>query len=296
MMNKKVLFIPIFSILLLIFTSCYSNNKNSDISNSQITNKENNETVDINVDNSSEDKQTILNPRTFSGANLKYNNEGVPVLMYHSIDYEENNELRIPKEVFKKQMEFLINEGYTTLTLDELFDFLDNNKPIPNKSIVITFDDGYMDNYINAYPILKELNIKATIFVITDLIDNNKNYLTSSQIKEMSNNGIDIQSHTSKHEDLPTLSYKEQLETLVKSKKFLENVLNKDIKYIAYPFGNWNNDTLKAVKDAGYSMAVSTTGTWSFKENGIYSLDRVYISSKFDLNEFKRRISTPNYK
>nr|WP_199798768.1 polysaccharide deacetylase family protein [Clostridium tetani] len=291
-MNKKVLFLPIFSVSLLIFTSCYSSSENLNRSNSQVINKKNNSIVD----NSSQNKKEVSKLRTFSKENLKYNNKGVPILMYHSIDYEENNELRIPKEVFRNQMEFLIKEGYTTLTLDELFNFLKNNNPIPEKSIVITLDDGYMDNYINAYPILKELDINATIFVITDLVDNNENYLTSEQIIEMSNNGIDIQSHTTKHDDLLTLSYEDQLKTLVDSKKFLQDLLKKDIKYIAYPFGNWNEDTLKAVEVAGYSMAVSTTGTWSFKENGIYSLDRVYISSKFNLEEFKRRISTPHYK
>lgn len=291
-MNKNVLFIPVFSVLLLIFTSCYSSSKNLNISNSQVINKKH----DMIVDNSSENKKENPMIRTFPEKELKYNDTGIPVLMYHSIDYEKNNELRIPKEVFRNQMELLMKEGYTSLTLDELFNFLKNNNPIPDKSIVITFDDGYMDNYINAYPILKELNINATIFVITDLVDNNKNYLSSKQIIEMSKNGIDIQSHTTKHDNLSTLNYEKQLKTLVDSKMFLEDLLKKDIKYIAYPFGNWNQHTLKATETAGYSMAFSTTGTWSFKENGIYSLDRVYISSKFDLNEFKRRISTPNYK
>lgn len=295
-MNKKALFLPIFCSLLLLFTSCYAFNKNLDTSNSQITNIKNNDTVDINVDNSSKIKKDLAKPRTFSGKNLKNNTDGVPVLMYHSIDYEKDNELRVPKEDFKHQMELLIKEGYTTLTLDELFNFLKKDNPIPEKSIVITLDDGYMDNYTNAYPILKELNINATIFVITDLVDTNKNYLTSKQLIEMSNNGIDIQSHTASHEDLPKLNYENQLKTLLDSKNFLENLLKKDIEYVAYPFGNWNGITLKAVQDAGYSMAVSTTGTWCFKKNGMYSLDRVYISSKYDLNEFKRRISTPNYK
>ena len=90
-------------------------------------------------------------------SNLIYNSQSIPVLYYHSIAYEEGNELRIPKEKFRQQMQYLKDNGYTTLSLDEFYNFLTENTPIPNKSVIITFDDGYRNNYKNAFPILKEL-------------------------------------------------------------------------------------------------------------------------------------------
>jgi peptidoglycan/xylan/chitin deacetylase (PgdA/CDA1 family) len=233
--------------------------------------------------------------RTFTNGPLIYNNKSIPVLMYHSIDYEKGNELRLPKEQFKEQMKYLKDNGYTTLTLNELYNFLEKNKPIPEKSIVITLDDGYVDNYTNAYPILKELGLNATVFVVTSNIDKDKRTLTSEQIKEMDEAGIQIASHTYNHDKLDDLPYEKQLQTMKKSKDDLEKILNHKVDFIAYPYGKWNEESIKAAKDAGYKMAFTTQGGWSNKQDGIYTLNRVYISSLKGIDNFKDRITNPNY-
>ncbi len=94
----------------------------------------------------------------------------IPVLMYHSIDYEKNNELRIPKDKFREQMQYLKDNGFHPITLDELYSNIVFNTTLQDKPIVLTFDDGYSDNYTNAYPVLKEFGFKATVFVITGCI------------------------------------------------------------------------------------------------------------------------------
>ncbi|WP_368491140.1 polysaccharide deacetylase family protein [Clostridium sp. BJN0013] len=192
-------------------------------------------------------------------------------------------------------MQYLKDNKYTTLTLDEFYSFLVNNNPVPNKSVIITFDDGYRDNYKNAFPILKELGFKATIFIITSTIDKEKDFLTSNELKEMSNYGLDIESHTVNHDNLSDLDYDAQIKTLKDSKEFLEKILNKEVKYIAYPYGKWNEDTLRAVKSVGYNMAFTAIGGWSNKNQGLYMLNRVYISSNHDMNEFKRRLTNSQY-
>lgn len=224
--------------------------------------------------------------RNFTGYQLINNDKSIPVLMYHSIAFEKGNELRVPKEKFREQMKFLKDNGYTTLSLDEVYEFFQNNKPIPSKSVVITFDDGYEDNYLNAYPVLKEFGFKATIFVITSTIDNNKACLNSAQLKEMQKNGIDIESHTVNHDELDKISYAKQLDTLKRSKETIENLLNKKVYYIAYPVGKWNNDTIEAAKQAGYRMAFTTKNSWSNKENGLYTLNRVRISASYEIKTF----------
>lgn len=241
-------------------------------------------------------KKTVEASSSVINLKLKHNDKGIPVLMYHSIGYEKGNTARVPKEKFKEQMKYLKDNGYVTLTLEQAYDFFTNNKPVPEKSIVLTFDDGYMDNYTEAFPVLKEFGFKATIFIITDLVDKDPSYMKLEQLKEMQIHEMDIESHTVYHEHLKQLSYEKQMETLKKSKDFLEKTLNKKIQYIAYPYGEYSKETLKAVKEAGYKMAFSTDGRWSDKTDGILSLDRVFISGEANLDVFIERITNPNYK
>ncbi|WP_315119172.1 polysaccharide deacetylase family protein [uncultured Clostridium sp.] len=217
---------------------------------------------------------------------LKYNDEGVCVLMYHSIGYEKNNGLRMPEQQFREQMKYIKDNGYTTLTMDELYSFFTENKPIPKKSLVITFDDGYLDNYKYAYPILKEFDLKATIFVIASNIDKDNRSMNSQQLKELQANGIDIQSHTLNHEELNKLSYEKQLQTLKESKEIIEKALDKKVNYIAYPYGRYNEDTIRAVKDAGYTMGFATGGRVSRKNNGIYTLRRIGVVAGDEMSVF----------
>ncbi len=215
----------------------------------------------------------------------------IPVLMYHSIDYERGNELRIPKEKFREQMKYLKDNNFSTLNLDELYSHMISGTELPEKPIVITLDDGYDDNYTNAYPVLKEFGQKAVVFMITTTIDTDSNYLTSEQIKEMDSNGMNIESHTVNHPMLNQLSYDKQVKELKQSKEVLENLLGREMKYIAYPYGKFNNDTLKAAQDIGYKMAFSTQSGLAEKNNGILKLHRIYISEKYSLNQFKQLVN-----
>ncbi|KOC55780.1 xylanase deacetylase [Clostridium botulinum] len=285
--NLALISTIIFSLSLVGCTS-----KQNKVSTPSISNTKTQQKID---ENSTVSKPNVNTPKEITNTkDLKHNNEGVPVIMYHSIKYEKNNCVRLPKENFENQMRYLKDNNYTTLTLDELYSFFEKNIPVPKKSVVLTFDDGYKDNYETAYPILKKYGFKATVFVITNCIDTGE-YLTSEQLKELDKNGFDVQSHTANHETLTEFSYDKQYDTVSKSKEKLEKLLNKQVKFIDYPCGKYNNDTIKAVKNAGYKMAVTTDGRWSDKSDGIFTLDRVFISGFHNMNTFKNRISNPNY-
>jgi len=227
---------------------------------------------------------------------IKPYGKSVPVLMYHSITYEKGNPICLPIKKFKEQMKYLKDNGYYTITLMNLYEYLMNNTPIPEKSIVLTFDDGYENNYTDMFPVLKKYNFKATIFVITSNIDKYNKSMTSKQLLEMEKYGVDIESHTVNHENLKMLSKNKQLKTLVQSKKDLERILNKQINFFAYPYGWYNKSAIEAVKEAGYKMAFTTKGSWSSKNDGILSLHRVYVSSFDDMKVFESKISNPKYK
>ncbi|MFT5872073.1 MAG: peptidoglycan/xylan/chitin deacetylase (PgdA/CDA1 family) [Clostridium sp.] len=235
----------------------------------------------------SKNEETISKPVSI---NIVENNK-IPILMYHSISYEKGNTLRIPKENFRNQMKYLSNNNYTTLSLDELYSYMQKGEKLPTKPIVITFDDGYKDNYTNAYPILKEFNLKATVFVITNCIDIEKNYLTTNEIKLMDLHNVRIESHTEAHEHLDKISYKDNVKTMTASKVKLENILNRKINYIAYPYGGYTESTIKAAKQTGYILAFSTEFGWIGKNDNIYSLGRIFVSSDYNLEQFKAKLN-----
>jgi len=231
--------------------------------------------------------KTVFRP---SYASSTENNK-IPILMYHSISYEKGNILRVSKENFRNQMKYLKDNNYTTLTLDELYNYMKTAKNLPNKPIVITFDDGYKDNYVNAYPILKEFKLKATVFVITNTIDYEKDYLTSTEIKSMDLNNIRIESHTASHEHLDQIPYIDTVKTMTTSKYKLEKILNRKIDYIAYPYGGYTESTIKAAKQSGYKLAFSTRLGWINKNDNIYSLGRIFVNSNLNLEQFKAKLN-----
>ncbi|OPJ54625.1 polysaccharide deacetylase family protein [Clostridium chromiireducens] len=235
-------------------------------------------------------KNTALQSRSFNTSELVNDNRGVPVLYYHSVKESADNEVTITPKMLKQQLEYIKDQGYTTITMNELKDYLLNNSPIPKKSMIITFDDGYMDNYNYAFPILKDLNMVATIFCITSNLDGSY-YLSKDAIKEMSDYGIDIESHTVTHPKLDALSYEDQLTELRNSKKTLEEITGKEVNSIAYPFGNFNDDTIKASKNAGYILGFTTKRGFSDRNDNKLRLDRIYISSKYNMDTFKEIIN-----
>ena len=241
-------------------------------------------------ENSNNNKSILEDMRHFDEATLVNDNRGVPVLYYHSVEQSADNEVTITPEILKTQLKYIKDEGYVTLTLSDLKEYLLNNSPIPNKSILITFDDGYMNNYNNAFPILKDLNMVATIFCITSNLDGSY-YLSKDAIKEMSNYGIDIQSHTVNHPHLDKMTYDEQLSELKESKKTLESITGKKVESIAYPFGDFNDDSIKAAKAAGYTLGFTTKRGLSDRNDDSLKLDRIYISSKYNMNTFKEILS-----
>lgn len=227
---------------------------------------------------------------------MKAANGSVPVLMYHSVADGTTNPVVIAPAKLDEELKYLKDNGYYTISLDDLYAYFTNNTPIPEKAVVLTFDDGYKDNYTNMFPILKKYGFKATVFVITSYINKLPGYLTSKQLKEMQAYGVDIESHTVDHKPLNTLTKAQQLVELADSKAFIEKLLNKKVNYIAYPDGSYNKDTVECAKEAGYTMAFTTDGRWSSKSNGLYTLYRDYINGQFDMNTFIQRITNPNYK
>lgn len=215
--------------------------------------------------------------------------KAVPVLVYHLVSnnlFSSNTDLFVKPEEFEKQMELISKNGYTPIFADELSQAGNYKKPI-----IITFDDGYIDNYENVFPIIKKYNIKITIFVITGMV-NEKNHLTAEQISEMSDSGlVSIQSHTVTHRYMTKLDNSELITELEKSKEEIYKLTNKYPTAIAYPYGDINNETIEQVKKY-YSLGFSTSkGTLSNAENK-YSITRYGVSRSTELKDIQHYIDS----
>ncbi|MCX5656820.1 MAG: polysaccharide deacetylase family protein [Candidatus Omnitrophica bacterium] len=216
-----------------------------------------------------------------------------PILMYHGIDKNpHNSKIIVTPEDFKAQMDYLKKHQFRVISLNDLVELLKADKKPPLKTVVITFDDGYDNNYKYAYPALKENDFPATIFVVAGLVDKD-GYLTTGELREMSQNRIDIGSHSFSHRWLPKVDKEEDLiKEIIDSKDKLKDILNKDINLFCYPAGGFDNRVKALVKSSGYLGACTTSPGRNFPDHDIFALKRVRISGgKNNLLVFRIKIS-----
>lgn len=214
-----------------------------------------------------------------------------PFLLYHKIS-SPPPDARIrggytPLRRFARQMAFLKKEGCEFYTASEMIEHLHERGSFPSKALTITFDDGWKDNYENAFPVLRQLGIKATIFLIPSCIgqasdkalsegEKARPHLSREEILEMSRHGIEFGSHTLNHKLLHQTSPEETKVELEESKKQIEELLGQRCKVFAYPGGHFNEMSRQQVEDAGY-LAGFTTYYGPRDRLDLYALNRTEI-------------------
>lgn len=216
----------------------------------------------------------------------------VPILMYHSISEEKNNDAVIAKELFAEQMAFLSREKFNPITLDELYAYVTEGKPLPAKPVVLTFDDGYRDTYEIVYPILKRYGFASTLFIPATFIGER---LTLAELKEMKASGMAIMSHSLTHRELAPMTAQEQAEEIIKSKQQLDSLLAQDTRYFCYPNGSYNADTLRLLREQGFKLAVTIEPGWVKPGDERLTLKRVWIGNSVTLPYFKERVTRSDY-
>jgi len=278
---KLILCIAVISVVIVATTNKKENASSYSTIDQEAIPKETSENTNKEI------SETEKNP--FEGIKVINDNRGVPVICYHSIDKDPSGKspIIVSKEKFREHLQTIKDAGYTTLTMAELDDYLFKDKPIPEKSVVLTFDDGYIDNYTNAFPILKEFKMNATIFIISTYLDGGT-YLSPNQVKEMSDYGIDIESHTVTHRRLSELSYDEQLKELKNSKDSIEKITGKPIISIAYPEGKFNEDTKKATIEAGYSMGFTIDRGYADRSDNAAQLNRICVDYTYKPRDIEK--------
>ena len=209
-----------------------------------------------------------------------------PILIYHYVEYVRDEKdtirksLNIPPYIFIRQIQTLKNAGYTFVTASELIDILDGKIKLPQKPIIISFDDGYRDFYTDVFPILKKYNIKAVVYIVSGFLDK-PNYMFTEQIKEIARSGlVEIGAHTVHHyslKGLDALTVKYEIE---ESKITLEKLIGTSVVSFAYPDGSFDDQAIELVKEAGLKSAVTTTHGFDVNRENKYFINRIHPGDK----------------
>lgn len=225
------------------------------------------------------------------------------ILMYHSIG-ENRVFFTVKPREFERQMEYLKEHSYSVISLRSVIEKFERGERDFQKCAVLTFDDGYRDNYDNAYPILKKYGFPATIFVATGFVGRSMNnsyneplpMLSWDQLKEMQSSGlIDIEPHTVHHAKLAEIPAKEAVEEIQESKKEIEERLGKKCVSFAYPHGSFDAEVEALVQRAGFLAAVTTKEGIITQKNGkLFALKRNSVDSTVDGTGFKAKLGFAN--
>ncbi len=221
--------------------------------------------------------------------------EGVSVLFYHSVEPGK------PLMNFLKQIDFLKKNGYKIVATKEVISYTKGEKELPPRSVCLTFDDGYYDNYESVFSVLKEYNAPAAIFLSTKyMVSHNskeidlavgKRFLSWAEIKEMAGGGVDFGSHGYDHSDLTLLSTDASFGEILRSKQLIEENVPGKTRYFSYPYGRYDRKTQLLVKRAGFEAAFSTTPGNIEVGDDPYALKRTLIAPSDSLFDFKKKIA-----
>ena len=228
---------------------------------------------------------TLIDAKSFLRKESDYR-KGYCVLMYHALGsqaYQDpNGNHSINPKLFQRHMEYIKTQN--NFEIDQLINI---KKNLHKNKIAVTFDDGYKDNLLKGLPILQKLNIPFTIFVSTQFVkDKNTNFLSKNDIRFLSNiKGVTIGSHGENHVPFTDLTKGQLNRELLESKKFLEDLVGKEIELLAYPFGKTNEDIKNRSEQAGYKVCFGTIFGRNIPNADLKEIKRIDILK----NDNKRR-------
>lgn len=231
---------------------------------------------------------------------------GIPVLMYHKVGApppgSQLKKLWVSNDMFRRQMEYLSRHNYHPITFKDLYSFWDKNIPLPVNPVLITFDDGYLNNYENAFPILRDFGFRATLFVVVQTVGWDNRWhdpksetripmVSWAQLKELQKAGWEIGSHTMNHHNLQKIELKDVKLEMEKSRAIMAEFLGETPNTFAYPYGS--GEDVPAIRDkakeAGYRIAVGVhAGKWTIDgfTASPFNLPRVFVRGGENMLDF----------
>jgi peptidoglycan/xylan/chitin deacetylase (PgdA/CDA1 family) len=224
----------------------------------------------------------------------------VPILMYHYVSQPPpnadvyRNDLSVTPAQFESHVQALQDAGYQSIPLADLVSYLATGQPeLPGKSVVLTFDDGYVDNYENALPVLQKYSFTATIFVITDFVDMQRpGYATWAQLAEMYAAGLDIGSHSRDHADLSGRDVDFLVWQALGSRQMIESRLGFTPQLFCYPAGRYDDLAIQVIRSADYWGAVTTQQGATHASDAPFELTRVRVRGSHTASDLLRLLDT----
>lgn len=217
----------------------------------------------------------------------------VPILMYHYVGVlpedadDVRRDLTVQPDVFEGHLRYLVEQGYSTITLYQLYDALMLGAPLPPNPIVLTFDDGYIDHYATVFPLLQQYGLTGTFFVITGRADANEPaYVNWVQINEMAQAGMSMEPHTKSHMSLHERDRDFLVYEMLGSKQSLQAHTGMDVRMFAYPAGRYDDETLRIATEVDFQLAVTTQPGMQHVTSGLLELPRVRVSGNTSVSGF----------
>ncbi len=207
----------------------------------------------------------------------------VPILTYHHVGIPSGKWRlnTVSSKSFEYQMNFMKRHGFQVISFDDLVEGIKKGHVFTRNTVVLQFDDGYEDNYKNAFPILKKYGFPAMEFLISDTVGVS-DFLTWDQVKEMEKYNFLAGAHTRHHAYLPKVSEIQAKDEIAGSKKVIEDHLGHSIDYFCYPSGGFTEEVKGLVKEAGYKAAVTTNRGKDRFNVDLYELKRIHMNNTDD--------------
>jgi peptidoglycan/xylan/chitin deacetylase (PgdA/CDA1 family) len=225
----------------------------------------------------------------------------IRMLYYHSIS-DAPVRSSVSPDAFARQVEYLVGGGYRLLSLSEAARRLASGAPLPDHGVVITLDDGFRDNYENAFPILRRFGVPASIFLTVSYIGSDRlptltrtefvpRPLDWEQVGEMHAHGIEFGSHTLTHPMLSAIPLGEVRREVAESKRVIEDRLGTPVRFFCYPRGDFNAGVRSIVREEGYVAACTTRPGTNYPGADPFVLKRTYVGRHDTATEFARKVS-----
>ena len=226
----------------------------------------------------------------------------VPILMYHRIASISGDRNALPPAKFARQLEYLQKSGFTTITPQELFDAYTGKGKLPKKPILLTFDDGYADNYSEAMPLLACYKMKATVFPIAGWVGKRNAWenfhkaptrtMTWEELDSWKKQGLQIETHTFDHPFLTNCPPERLAKELSDSRSLLQETLQLPMNFLCYPYGFFDETVQTAAREAGYLGAFAIFDHVPIWQKNLYALPRIQIPAHQSMWEFRLKVSS----
>ena len=202
-------------------------------------------------------------------------------------------DLSVTPANFEAQLAWLRGQGYTSITLADLVYHLALGWPVPDKALILTFDDGYRDNYTNAFPLLKRYDYVGTFFLVTQPIDNgDPAYLSWDMVEAMHQAGMDFQPHSYRHFDLRDKDVDFLVYEIVGPKEAIEARTGQTVRFFSYPSGSYDDLTIAVLRSAYFWGAVTTEQGATHASDGLFELQRIRVRGRHTLEDLAELITS----